>query len=476
MIKKLIILTFLALGFSLFAKKTPNVILCMCDDMGWGDTHYNGHPKMVTPALDDMVASGLRMNRFYAASAVCSPTRGSCLTGRNPMRYGISTANKGHLKSEEVNLAEVFKAKGYSTGHFGKWHLGTLSPDFSGKGEKRKPEENYMTPGMAGFDEWFSTEFAVATYDPYNPKYSHTKAWNKDEKDFRAMYWHNGQPLEQELEGCDSKIIMDRAIPFVKENAEEEQPFFMVIWFHTPHAPVVAHPKYAAEYYADCDENQQAFYSSITAMDVQMGRLRQALKDNGVADNTLLFFTSDNGPEGSGGKRKKYQGETGGLKGRKRSLYEGGIRVPGIVEWPAVIKAGSVTEMPVVTSDYFTTCCELLGFNMPDERPMDGINIMPLLEGKMDQRDKNIGFIFGKQRALTGNRYKLVYNQSVDKIPENDRRDFENTEYELYDIIEDAGENNNIAADHPEVVAEMKKELHAFIKSCDESSEGLDYE
>ena len=139
--------------------ENPNVILCMADDMGWGDAGYNGHPEIHTPYLDEMAAKGVVFERFYAGASVCSPTRGSCLTGRNPFRYGIYTANRGHLKQEEISLAEIFKQHGYSTGHFGKWHLGTLSADFSGKGPQRHPERNYMTPGMAGFDEWFSTEW-----------------------------------------------------------------------------------------------------------------------------------------------------------------------------------------------------------------------------------------------------------------------------------------------------------------------------
>ena len=133
---------------------TPNFILCMADDLGWGDSGFNGHPKIITPHLDEMAEAGVRLTRFYAGAPVCSPTRGSCLTGRNPFRYGIPTANTGHLREEEISLPELLSMKGYTSGLFGKWHLGTLSPDFSGKGTGRKAGRNFMTPRMAASRRW----------------------------------------------------------------------------------------------------------------------------------------------------------------------------------------------------------------------------------------------------------------------------------------------------------------------------------
>ena len=172
-IPSIVVLLLLQCGCLVARADKPNVILMMADDMGWGDTGYNGNRVIKTPNLDRMSREGIRFDRFYAGSSVCSPTRGSCLTGRHPYRYGVHTANQGHLRDEEICLAELLKEHGYATGHFGKWHLGTLTPDYSGKGPGRKPRENYSTPGMNGFDEWFSTEFAIATWDPYDPANSH---------------------------------------------------------------------------------------------------------------------------------------------------------------------------------------------------------------------------------------------------------------------------------------------------------------
>jgi len=457
------------------APENTNVILCMADDMGWGDVAYNGHPEIHTPFLDEMAASGVRFDRFYAGASVCSPTRGSCLTGRNPFRYGIYTANRGYLKQEEINLAEVFKDQGYTTGHFGKWHLGTMSPEFSGKGPSRHPERNYMTPGMAGFDEWFSTEFAVATYDPYNKKNAHSKYW-KNEDDRRALYWLNGEPLQEDIKGCDSEAIMDRAIDFIRESVSEEKKFFTVIWFHAPHAPVVGHPEYMKNLYSDLPEEYQHYYSVITALDAQVGRLRETLKELGVAENTMLCFTSDNGPEGNPGPKGKSMGSAGHLRGRKRAIYEGGIRVPGIIEFPALTRGSGVVSAPAVTSDYFPTCCEILGIDISEfSRPYDGISLIPFLTGDKKLRENPIGFNgLRDEQALIDDRYKLFFN------PEGVRHRWDNSEqplseYELYDILEDPSETSNLVEDFPEIFEEMKSRLEDFTTSCANSDRGEDY-
>lgn len=453
----------------------PNVILCMADDMGWGDAAFNVHAGIHTPCLDEMAASGILFERFYAGASVCSPTRGSCLTGRNPFRYGIYTANKGHLRAEEHSLAEIFLQHGYATGHFGKWHLGTLSPEFSGKGSGRDPENNYMTPGMAGFEEWFSTEFAVATWDPYDKANAHSKYWRED-NDRRAMYWLNGEPLQEDISGCDSEAIMDRAIDFIRHSVSRKQKFFTVIWFHAPHTPVVGHPVYMDSLYSDLPENKQHYYSVVTALDAQVGRLRETLRELEIAENTMLCFASDNGPEGNPEARGRNMGSAGELRGRKRSLYEGGIRVPGIIEYPALAAEHRVISAPAVTSDYFPTCCELLGIDIGEfQRSYDGISLLPFLKGEKELRSHPIGFngLRGEQ-ALIDDRYKLHHNPAVI------RRRWDNGEspvsrYELYDIHKDPSESMNLAEKFPAVLEEMKVQLEEFTRSCIRSDNGNDY-
>jgi len=450
-------------------KEEPNIILCMADDLGWGDVGYNGNQVIQTPNLDDMAAAGIQFNRFYSGSSVCSPTRGSVLTGRNPYRYGIYTANKGHLKKEEVALPEIFQELGYATGHFGKWHLGTLTPDYSGK-KGRNPEKNYMTPSMAGNEEWFVTEYCVATYDPYN-------LGNKVDEtgDPRSLYWHNGVNITEGLSGCDSEIIMDKAIPFIRKSVKKNKPFFVVIWFHAPHGPVVGHPEYMEKFYSEYPENEQHYYSVVTALDAQMGRLRTELKNLGVSDNTLLCFTSDNGPEGNPGKRDRYQGSAGPFRGRKRSLYEGGVRVPGIIEYPARLKEHKKIDVPCVTSDYFPTLCEMAGLETEGyNRPYDGISLWEIMEGNQTVRSSAIGFQWGKQKSMVDDRYKLVHNLGSER-PNSDNGKVATLEYELYDLENDPYETENVISQHPEIAGTLKQHLSEWVVSCEHSDHGGDY-
>jgi len=456
----------------------PNIILIMADDMGWGDTGYNGHERIKTPNLDEMASRGAQFNRFYAAAPVCSPTRGSVLTGRNPYRYGITSANVAHLPDEEINLAEILVMEGYRTGHFGKWHLGTLFTDFSGKRKKsHKPAENLMTPGMAGFEEWCSTEASIPTFDPYDKgeanAYDDGMHYNYDR---RQLYVENGMVLKDDLHGCDSKIIMDKALAFVENSVKEDRSFFTVIWFHAPHGPVEGHPEYMKTLYPDLPEEKQHYYSVVTALDAQVGVLRSKLRELGIEDHTMLCFTSDNGPEGNPGPRNRYQGSAGNFRGRKRSLYEGGIRVPGIIEWPAVIKEPMEIDIPVHTSDYFPTICEVLGCELLDKRPIDGISLMNMLNGTQKSRAVPIGFQFinHKQRAIMGDRYKLV-NNTGEKRSGADNSDLPRAEFELYDIVSDPYETKDISTQHPEIVERMKAELNAFLNSCERSNRGEDY-
>ena len=448
---------------------SPNVILCMADDMGWGDTGYNGHTEIQTPNLDEMASAGIQFNRFYSAAPVCSPTRGSCLTGRNPFRYGIYRANVGHLKEQEITLAEVFNTQGYATGHFGKWHLGTFSPEYSGKGDKRKPGKNYMTPTMAGFDKWFSTEYSIATYNPYKPENAHGSY------DVRNLYWEDGINLKQGPQGDDSRIIMDKALSFIEQAALEEEPFFAVIWFHAPHEPVIGVPDIMEEHYSDHPEEKQHYYSVVTALDRQMGRLREKLRQLGVAKNTLLCFTSDNGPAVNPTKTGRRQGSAGPFRGRKGSLYEGGIRVPSIIEYPGRFVEHKEIDVPAITSDYFVTCCDLLGMDISNyNRPYDGISLLPVISGQQKERGKPIGFHFKSQKSLVGEKYKLVYNKSSDRR-RSDNGEVPVSEYELYNLIRDPSETRNIIDKKPGISSHMKEKLWNWVESCERSDQGKDY-
>ena len=449
------------------APAPPNVILCMADDQGWGDTGYNGHPFLKTPHLDAMAKAGLRFDRFYSGAPVCSPTRGSALTGRHPFRYGIPSANTGHILDQEVTLAEMLRKQGYTTGHFGKWHLGTLTNDREdGRRGGRRPE-HYAPPWEHGFDECFSAEVQMPTWDPMVGQA------------FPSQYWTGpGEYATENLGGDDSRVIMDRAVPFLRRAVQQDTPFFAVIWFHAPHSPVVAGPRHRAMY-SNFSEGEQHYYGCITALDEQVGRLRDELRQLGVADNTMLWYCSDNGPEGRTPQQNKNRGSSGGLRGRKRSLFEGGLRVPGILEWPLRVAAGRFTKVPCSTADYLPTIAEAVGLHSePPVRPLDGISLVPLIEGKMAARGTRIGFqcpdgaergaasrLGSPSHAMIGDRYKFLSYLDTERAGED----------MLFDIAVDPGERHNLAESLPELAAAMRAELEQWDASCARSASGADY-
>jgi arylsulfatase A-like enzyme len=440
----------------------PNIILIMADDLGWGDVGFNGNTIIKTTHLDQMAQEGLQLNRFYSAAPVCSPTRGSCLTGRHPYRYGIYWAMTGHIKPQEVLIPEVLKTKGYTTGHFGKWHLGTLTDKDQNRwgGWEKDVKGNYSPPWKNGYDVCFATESKVPTWDPMiAPNTSENPPAGQP---FGNDYWVGpGQKATENLEGDDSRVIMDRVIPFIEKAVLGEKPFFSVIWFHTPHKPVVAGPKYKAMYNG-YSEGEQHYYGCITAMDEQIGRLRYKLKTLGVYQNTMIWFCSDNGPEG----RKlegTSRGSAGPFRGRKRDLLEGGIRVPAFVVWPEKIEKHVKIDMPCVTSDYFPTIMDVVGMHKSIHQPLiDGISLLPMIEGKHTKRNMPIGFKSQDQRAWNGEEYKLYSNDK-------------GTTYALYRLPTDLHEDNDLSSQYPQRVEEMKTALLAWEASCDGSDKGGDY-
>jgi arylsulfatase A-like enzyme len=249
---------------------------------------------------------------------------------------------------------------------------------------------------------------------------------------------------------------MDRALPFMEKAHRASKPFFAVIWFHTPHLPVVTGKKYR-DLYRDRPLKEQLYYGAISAMDEQVGRLRGALRRWGASENTMLWFASDNGPE------NRTPGSPGPFRGRKRSLYEGGVRVPGLLEWPARIRAARSTDVPAVTSDYFPTVLDYLGFTTGDRvEPVDGVSLKPLIEGTMKKRPRPIGFQTRGMATLSDNRFKLVIQGKGQGV-------------ELYDLLADPSEKNDVASRHPEIVKEMTRQLRAWQESCARSSRGEDY-
>ena len=450
--------------------ENPNIILIMCDDLGWGDTGFNGNEKIKTPNLDMLAGKGITFNRFYSASAVCSPTRGSCLTGRNPYRYGIPGANSGHLKTEEITISELLKESGYKTGHFGKWHLGTLTTKVKDANRGRPGDStHYSIPTMHGYDEYFVTESKVPTYDPLvKPVVFDTEkgeslhyGWQAVTKgvstqEYGTYYWIGEEKMETvNMDGDDAKLILDRALPFIEKSVDEGNPFFSVIWIHTPHLPVVADAAMMEEY-SQYSHKEQIYYATISGMDKQVGRLWKKLEELGEAENTMLWFCSDNGPE------RNTPGTSGPFRERKRSLYEGGVRVPAFCVWPAGIEPDQKSDFPAYTSDYLPTILDILHINYPDDRPVDGISLKDALKGNDADRETPMGFQYKEKMSWVTHEYKLI---STDK----------GETFELYNLLDDPTEKNNIIENHRELAIEMQADLMDWIESCRNSNKGVDY-
>lgn len=449
--------------------KRPNIVLVMSDDQGWGDVGYNGHPHLKTPNLDAACAAGLRFDNFYAAAPSCSPTRASVLTGRHPNRMGVFSW--GHsIRPQEITLAEALKAQGYVTGHFGKWHLGSIRAD------------SPVNPGANGFDRWVS---ASNFYD-LDPEMS-------------------DQGRDVKFKGEGSLVTADLAIDWITQQAGGDAPFFAVVWFGSPHLPHNAAPEFAA-LYPDRPKREREYFGEISGLDAAFGRIRAALAEAGAKDDTLVWFCSDNGA--------LPVGDAGDARGGKHAVYEGGLRVPAFIEWPAGIPAPARTPIRSCTYDMFPTLLEIAGVDA-GSRVLDGISLVPLLKGGMDLRPAGLGFwnagIPGHFTNPGGVMKKVLptdenwstgkverVTRKVEKIP---RQKFPVDVYAghsawisgdwklhrvsdtaggkvrwmLYNLANDPREQNDLSKAYPEVVSDLSGDLERWLKSVTASLGGADY-
>ncbi|MBD3630298.1 sulfatase-like hydrolase/transferase [Cyclobacterium sp.] len=473
----------------------PNVVLLLGDDHGWDETGYNGHPYLQTPVLDEMAAVGLRMNRFYSASPVCSPTRGSIITGRHPNRYGTFTPGYS-IRPEEISIASLMKDAGYTTAHYGKWHLGPVKTG------------SPTNPAALGFEEYISHD----NFFEMDPPLSNNGA----------------EPVI--FEGESSEILVREAKKFMDKAMEKNEPFFVVIWYGSPHEPYSGTPEDLA-LYEDLPENfgdrmvnltsnetgsrverlqrdvLQERFAEITAMDRSIGQLRDYLEEKGQRSNTLLWYFGDNGTP-------QEANATVPFRGQKGDVYEGGIRVPAVLEWPAKIKQPIVSDANAVSSDVMPTLLDIIGADLPD-RPIDGISLLPMMENRMPQRTAPIAFWNGRPRnggegledyidpdlqkgttplvklmggiatrnfknfhqtdireedfsgprALLDNQYKLVIHGGTG----------EDAKRELFDIRSDPAEEKNLIDTQSELAGNMEDQLRSWQQSVLESLTEADY-
>ena len=449
----------------------PHIILVMSDDQGWGDVGYNGHPILKTPNLDAAAATGLRFDRFYAAAPSCSPTRASVLTGRHPNRMGVFSW--GHaIRPQEVTLAEVLKREGYVTGHFGKWHLGSVKAD------------SPVNPGNSGFDRWVSTP----NFYDNNPIMS-------------------DQGREVKIEGESSAIAVDAALEWMETVVQGDAPIFAVIWFGSPHLPYHSDSVNEA-LYSDQRKKMREYLGELTGIDKAYGRLRDSLSEFGIRENTLLWYTSDNGA-------LRKVGNTGGARGGKHSVYEGGLLVPAILEWPARLREPMSTPVRCSTSDIFPTVLDIVGADTSGLPELDGISLVPLFSGDVKVRPEPLGFwnvnIPGQFRQSNGLVKKVLpsfENWSDNKIERVTKRveavpkqkwpldvyrghaawisgdwklhrfsmiEGQKVKWELFNLATDPSEEEDVAKQYPEIVDDLTGEFEAWLRSVVKSLNGEDY-
>src|SRR5262245_26682867 len=388
----------------------PNVVLFLGDDLGFGDLGCYGHPAIQSLHLDAFAKQGVRLTQCYSASAVCSPSRSALLTGRTPHRNGVYTwiqaGSEVHLRRSEITLPRLLRERGYATAHVGKWHL---------NGKFNDPEQ--PQPGDHGYDHWMATQNTAAP-SRKNP----------------TNFVRNGKPAGA-LEGFSAVLVAEEAVRWLKEIRDPKKPFFLAVWTHEPHLPIESDPRFMAPY-ADLPEDFRQHHGNVSQMDHAFGLVLKALDDLRLADDTFVFFTSDNGPEGDGAKGRT-RGSSGGLRGRKRAMYEGGIRVPGIARWPGRLKPGTTSDHPVVGSDYFTTVCGALGIPLPSDRTLDGADVLPVLAGGEKPAERKVPLFWRLDMAPEP--FKMAMRQGEWKILATG----DLGRFELYDLKDDPGEKRD---------------------------------
>ncbi len=406
--------------------RSPNIVFILADDLGYGDLGCYGQKRIRTPHIDQLAAEGLRFTSCYAGSTVCAPSRCALMTGLHTGHCRIRGNAAYPLRAEDVTVAEVLKSAGYATGLIGKWGLGL--------------EQTPGVPNKQGFDEFlgFLSQTHAHQYYP-------ASVWRND-----AVY-----PLDRNANGAKGEYVHDlftrAALNFVRIN--QDQPFFLYLAYTIPHAhnelkhqgmETPTDEPYTRESWPQMEKNKAAM---ITRMDADIGRLVETLKRRRIDTNTVIFFTSDNGPHREGGVDPAFHASAGPWRGIKRDLYEGGIRVPMIVRWPGRVRPGTVSDFPWAFWDFLPTAAAIAGAKPPPG--LDGQSVLPVLLGKEAKPHEFFYWEFherGSHQAVRRGDWKAV-------------RLAPGAPLELYDLKRDPAETNNVAAANPAVVARIEEDL-----------------
>ncbi|MBM1105030.1 arylsulfatase [Aurantibacter crassamenti] len=432
--------------------KKPNIIYILADDLGYGDLSIYGQKKFSTPNIDKLAKSGMLFTQHYSGSTVCAPSRSALLTGMHTghtvVRGNKEIRPEGQypIPDSTYTLAEAFKKVGYTTGAFGKWGLGF--PGSEGD------------PIKQGFDTFFgyNCQRIGHNYYPYH-------LWSNNDSIVLSENSNKKDGIYA------PELIHKETLKFIETN--KDKPFFLFVPSIIPHAELVAPEKYMDKYrtkfspdksykgvddgpefnlgpYRSQKESHAAFVAMIDLLDEQVGEIMDKVADLGLADNTIIVFTSDNGPHQEGGADPEFFNSNGPLKGVKRDLYEGGIRVPMIVSWPGKVKPNSNTDHPSAFWDVFPTFSEIVALETPDN--LDGISFLPTLLGNVEKQ-KAHDYLYwefhekGGRQAIRKGNWKAVKYNVFDPV---------NSKIELYDLSKDIGETNDVASEYPAIVEDMK--------------------
>lgn len=431
----------------------PNVIVFLTDDQGYGDLSCMGATDFKTPHLDRLAGGGARFTSWYANSSVCSPTRASLLTGRYPGNAGVRSILAGHrtatgLPSHVPTLAAALKERGYNTYMSGKWHLGV--------NEASRPHRH-------GFDHWYGFLAGCIDY------YSHIYYWgmNRPGPGINPVHdlWEDNRERRQDGEYF-TEAVTEQAIAYLRHARRENKPFFLYVAYNAPHYPMHAPEKYMNRF-AGLPWDRQIMAAMLSAMDDGVGAIMDEVERQGVADRTLTFFMADNGPSREsrnwldGTLDPYYGGTTGALKGHKGSLFEGGIRVPGIVHWPQRVPAGRVFDAPCAGMDIFPTVLAAAGGN-PGDYELDGVNLLPAVCDGQAFPEREIFWELRDQLAVRRGKWKLVlHGKLVEQEPPAD-------EMFLSDLEADPGEERNLAALHADIAGDLKARAETWKAALEE--------
>jgi len=421
--KPILFLLGLILAQTLSAQQRPNIILILADDLGYGDVGYQGQRIIRTPNIDKLAAGGMRLTQFYVGTAVCAPSRASLMTGMHtghtPIRgnRGFQPEGQYPLPDSSLTIATLLRDHGYATGAFGKWGLGY--PGSTG------------TPDKKGFDQFYGYNCQTLAHD-YYPDH----------------LWDNDKLVKLDGATYSADLIHRQALRFIDDN--KGRPFFLFLAYTIPHAQLqVPHDSVYSNYLNQLHDSLHAsFAAMVTRLDRYVGEVVEKLRARGLAGNTLILFSSDNGPHKEGGGDPAFFNSSGPFRGIKRDLYEGGIREPFIAYWPGKIKSHSTSDHPGAFWDLLPTFEEVAG--IPLTKNIDGLSLLPIWEGRPAKQHEYFYWEFHENNGRQAVRYGKWKGVRLNVSTNTD------APIELYDLESDPGERRNIAGEHPEIVQSIK--------------------